>query len=201
MRAVDATRSAKLVDSRPVAEFVRNVPHDSLSVGDTAALRLLFDREYGAEYGAWEPDTPYGYSPADVHTMVFDDAELVAHVGHQLRTITVGSTSVTIAGTGGVLVDAGWRGTGLGRRAMRHAQDAMRANPSVAFGYLGCRDDVIAFYEATGWRRIHVVEHCQSWNEPGKTITASDSPILIYPVHSSLDHWPQGEVDLLGTPW
>ncbi|WP_407358239.1 GNAT family N-acetyltransferase [Microbacterium sp. LTA6] len=184
-----------------MVEHVRNVPHDSLSAGDTAELRSLFDREYAAAFGPWEPDAPYGYAPADVHTMVFDGAELVAHVGHQIRTISVGSATVTVAGTGGVLVDATRRGTGLGTRAMEHAQDAMRANPSVSFGYLGCRDEVIAFYEATGWRRIQVVEHCVSWQKPHEIITTRDSPILIYPVHSSLQEWPEGEVDLHGTPW
>ncbi len=184
-----------------MAESVRNVSHDHLSTSDVAALRTLFEREYAADLGPWNPDAPYGYSPADLHTMVFDDDELVAHVGHQLRTITVGGAPITVAGTGGVLVDAGWRGTGVGKRVMRHAQDAMQANPSISFGYLGCRDAVVAFYEATGWHRIHVVEHCESWSEPGTTITAHDSPILIYPVRSALQDWPQGEVDLLGTPW
>ncbi|WP_180968935.1 GNAT family N-acetyltransferase [Microbacterium aurantiacum] len=109
-----------------MAESVRNVPHDDLSTSDIAALRALFEREYAADLGPWNPDAPYGYSPADLHTMVIDDDdELVAHVGHQLRTITVGGAAITVAGTGGVLVDAGWRGTGVGRRVMQHAQDAM----------------------------------------------------------------------------
>ena len=30
--------------------------------------------------------------------------------------------------------------------------------PKAEFGYLGCRPEVVPFYQATGWRRIDVVE-------------------------------------------
>jgi aminoglycoside 2'-N-acetyltransferase I len=34
------------------------VEHDALSESQSAALRELFDREYRAEHGEWNPDRP-----------------------------------------------------------------------------------------------------------------------------------------------
>lgn len=101
------------------------VPHSALSGSQLDAMRELFDREYLAEHGEWHPDQPYGYSPASVHTLAYAGSALVGHVGFQVRTIGVGETEVTVAGTGGVLVDDLARGTGLGRRLMRRAQEVM----------------------------------------------------------------------------
>lgn len=61
-----------------MTDHVAIVEHDALSESQSAALRELFDREYRAEYGEWNPDRPYGYSPADVHTVIFRDSLAVA---------------------------------------------------------------------------------------------------------------------------
>ena len=75
----------------------------------------------------------------------------------------MGVCDVVVAGTGGVLVRKESRGIGLGAALMRRAQAAMRSfdvpgKPKAEFGYLGCRPEVVPFYQATGWRRIDVVE-------------------------------------------
>jgi len=41
---------------------------------------------------------------------------------------------------------------------MSHAQQAMRDDDRVSFGYLGCREEVVPFYERTGWSRVNAVE-------------------------------------------
>ena len=175
------------------------VSHRALTGSQLSALRGLFDREYLAEYGAWEPDRPYGYSPASVHTLAFADSALVGHVGFQVRTITVGEAEVAVAGTGGVLVDEVARGCGLGRRLMRHAQKAMCADERIQFGYLGCREAVVPFYESAGWQRVRGVERHASMQDPQSTVVSSDAPLLIFPTRGI--EWPTGEIDLRGTPW
>lgn len=186
----------------PSADWpIRIVQHPDLSIDDLAALRALFDSEYLADYGSWNPDQPYGYSPADVHVMVFDQERVIAHVGFQVRTITVGGVAVVVAGTGGVLVDAVHRARGVGRRAMLAAHAAMRADPRIAFGYLGCRSEVVPFYESAGWQRIHVTERCTSRIDQTTVLTETAAPLLVHPVHAQAADWPPGDVDLRGTPW
>lgn len=180
-------------------EEFRVATHRALSGSDTAALRALFDREYFAEYGPWHPDRPYGYSPASVHTLAFVDSALVGHIGFQVRKIAVGDAEVTVAGTGGVLVDEKARGSGLGRRVMRRAQQAMREDARISFGYLGCREQVVPFYESSGWRRIRAAERHVSMQDPRRSVVSADGPILIFPTRDR--DWPHGDIDLRGTPW
>ena len=148
----------------------RAVLHSDLSRRELECLRDLFDGEYFREHGPWDPDAPYGYAPADVHVGAFSDGRLLGHVGFQLRSIAVGVCDVAVAGTGGVLVRKESRGIGLGAALMRRAQAAMRSfdvpgKPRAEFGYLGCRPEVVPFYQAMGWRRIDVVERHLSMGE------------------------------------
>lgn len=163
------------------------------------ALSDLFDTEYAETHGRWNPDRPYGYSPADVHATISSGATVIAHVGFQRRSIDVGGHDVMVAGTGGVLVHPEWRGFGLGRRVMALAQRAMRDDTAVDFGYLGCREAVVAFYETCGWRRIHARESHVSISVAAETMTSDGGPILVYAAGGS--GWPSGEIDLRGTPW
>jgi len=180
-------------------EEFRVVSHGALTASQLSALRGLFDREYLAEYGGWDPDRPYGYSPASVHILAFVGSALVGHVGFQTRTLTVGEAEVTVAGTGGVLVDEVARGSGLGRRLMRRAQEAMWEDERIQFGYLGCREGVIPFYESAGWQRVRAVERHTSMQDPRSTVVSSDGPLLVFPIRGR--DWPAGEIDLRGTPW
>ena len=148
----------------------RAVLHSDLSRCELECLRDLFDGEYFREHGPWDPDAPYGYAPADVHVVVSSGGRLLGHVGFQLRSIAVGVCDVAVAGTGGVLVRKESRGIGLGAALMRRAQASMRSfdvpgKPKAEFGYLGCRPEVVPFYQATGWRRIDVVERHVSMGE------------------------------------
>ncbi len=196
----------------------RVVEHSALTPAELTALRALFDREYRSVHGEWDPEQPYGYAPASTHAIVFDAAgSAVAHVGFQRREITVGRAQVVVAGTGGVLVDDGLRGQGLGELAMSLARGAMRATPDLEYGYLGCREDVVPFYERTGWHRIRVVERSTPRSLPPETmmppetvmraeasveaVVEAGSPVLISPIRQSVDSWPPGVVDLRGRPW
>lgn len=184
-----------------MSRHVKVIQHADLSGDYLTLLRDLFDREYFADFGPWNPDAPYGYSPAGLHTLVCDGSTLLAHVGFQVRAINVGGQETTVAGTGGVLVDQSCRGVGLGREAMRHAQQAMRDHGGVDFGYLGCREHVVPFYESTGWDRIHATERHVSRVDQHSVVVAVDTPILIYPVGKQTSQWPLGDINLRETPW
>lgn len=88
---------------------------------------------------------------------------------------------------------------------MTHAQQAMRDDDRVEFGYLGCREEVASFYERTGWSRVNAVERHVSMTDAQETVTSAGAPILIFCAGASprvgAEQWPQGDIDLNGTPW
>lgn len=181
---------------------LRVTAHPDLTASDLRALRELFDHEYLDEYGDWNPDAPYGYSPADIHVTASDgDGRLLGHVGFQARTIIVGDREVLVAGTGGVLVIEAARGLGVGRRLMHRAQQSMRDDARVSFGYLGCRPAVVPFYESTGWTRIHALERHTARLNPATIVESDSAPILICPAVRAIQEWPAGHIDLLGGAW
>lgn len=69
----------------------------------------------------------------------------------------------------------------------------------LGFGYLGCREQVVPFYESCGWTRILPRE--KSIGRAGEFIVDEPGPpILILPI-ASLEPWPEGDVDLRGRAW
>ncbi|MDI3213751.1 GNAT family N-acetyltransferase [Arthrobacter sp. AL12] len=182
-------------------EALRLQRHEDLGMMELAAMQKLFDSEYLSDFGRWNPHAPYGYSPADFHVLAFQGSVLAAHVGFQRRVISVGADEVLVAGTGGVLVDPRFRGTGLGGRAMRHAQKAMRDEAEAHFGFLGCRNEVVPFYESAGWVQVHATERCLSRADQKSVIVSQGGPTLICSSSRDASEWPNGDIDLRGTPW
>ncbi|MGQ4536111.1 GNAT family N-acetyltransferase [Dermabacteraceae bacterium P13264] len=175
--------------------------HSLLSDTDLAEMRRLFDAEYRADFGEWDPDGPYGYAPADWHVLAWDGGCLVGHVGFQRRVIEIGGAEVTVAGTGGMLVASEARGSGLGRRLLLRAQLAMTEDAEADFGYLGCRPAVVGFYESAGWVRIRARESHTDRLDPTRTVVNDSSPILICPALRPVTDWPSGDIDLRGGAW
>ena len=175
--------------------------HFELTTEEIGALERHFDSEYLNEFGAWDSEQPYGYSPADTHVLAFHGRELVAHVGFQRRLILVGTRDILVAGTGGVLVDKRFRGTGIGRQTMRCAQTVMRDDAGIEFGFLGCREEVVPFYESAGWVRIYATERSLSRLDQSSKIVSAGAPNLVCSVKRHASEWPEGDIDLRGTPW
>lgn len=176
------------------------IRHEDLTSEQTAALRSLFDAEYLADFGPWDPDLPYGYAPHDVHLVAMTGTVVAGHVGWGTREIEVGGHPVVVAGVGGVLISPRARGQYLGQRLMDTARQSMTRDPDVAFGYLGCREAVAPFYESCGWTRIHAAER---WTDRNGTIIDSPagSPLFIVPISQPVDAWPVGRIDLRGRAW
>lgn len=174
------------------------IAHQELIEADLHGLRQLFDSEY-QEFGEWDPQQPYGYAPHDVHIMARNEGRVVGHVGWARREITVGTEALAIAGVGGVLISADARGVRLGSELMSWAAQSMRDRGHVAFGYLGCREQVVPFYESCGWKRILAREGSVGCGgEP--VVQEPGPPILILPI-APLEIWPDGDIDLRGRAW
>ncbi|WP_183044384.1 GNAT family N-acetyltransferase [Pseudarthrobacter phenanthrenivorans] len=184
-----------------MSEVIRVRRHVDLTARELSALQSLFDSEYLNDFGPWNPDAPYGYSPADTHVLAFRGRDVAAHVGFQGRRIAVGQDEVMVGGTGGVLVDERSRGTGLGRRVMRHTQKVMRDESDVDFGFLGCRREVVPFYESAGWIQVFATERCLSRLDQNSVVVSQGGPTLICSANRDVSEWPEGDIDLRGTPW
>ncbi|MGW9156679.1 MULTISPECIES: GNAT family N-acetyltransferase [unclassified Microbacterium] len=105
-----------------------------------------------------------------------------------------------VAGVGGVLVSPRARGERAGVRLLAHAAAAMRDAGGIEFGYLGCREAVVAFYESCGWRRISAVE--RSIARTGQpAMQPPGPPILTLALDSPPRRWPAGAIDLRGRAW
>jgi GNAT superfamily N-acetyltransferase len=180
--------------------IVEPLPHGLLSPDDVDGLRRLFDAEYLAEHGEWDPEQPYGYAPHDVHVIARAAGDVVGHVGWARRLVAVGDWEVQVAGVGGVLTAPAWRGQGLGGRLLDAARRSMIAAGGLRFGYLGCREEVVPFYRANGWLRVVAPE--TSISRRGVVVEEpAGQPLLVLPLGSPPDSWPDGPVDLRGRAW
>lgn len=186
-------------EDRPAIQLFR-VAHADLDAEMLADLRRLFDREYLAEFGDWDPEQPYGYAPHDLHVIARLDGGVVGHAGWGRREIAVGDAPAVIAGVGGVLVSPDARGLRLGQRLMGELAATMREEPGLDFGYLGCDESVVPFYESCGWRRIAAAERCV--DRSGEVVeTPAGAPLLVLPLQDQCAAWPSGPIDLRGRPW
>lgn len=176
------------------------VAHDELTAIDFVGLRRLFDAEYLNDFGEWDPDMPYGYAPHTVHVIARGNGEIVGHVGWSRRTIGVGDDEVEIAGVGGVLISDAVRGERVGSRLMASAAQSMNVARGIAFGYLGCREEVVSFYISCGWTRISAAE-CSIDRSGRPSEDPPGQPLLILPVEVEVSDWPVGAVDLRGRAW
>lgn len=180
---------------------ISSVWHREVTTEQTDQLGQLFDAEYGTDEGPWNPDAPYGYAPAELHVMEVEGGRVVGHVGTQRRMIFVGDREVLVAGTGGVLVSPSHRGQGCGARLLAAAQHTARSIAPADYGYLGCREEVVPFYESCGYKRIEVTERFRSRNGSSQTVEETGAPVMVCTGTRDVDTWPPGSVDLRGRCW
>jgi aminoglycoside 2'-N-acetyltransferase I len=179
--------------------IVRVVRHAELTCGELSGLRTLFDAEYLDEFGEWGPEQPYGYAPHDVHVIASCGNETVGHIGWARRRISVGEQDVVVAGVGGVLIADAARDVRLGNGLMHAAVESMRDIGGIDFGYLGCREAVVTFYQSCGWQRVVAAE--RSLDRRGQPVTnPPEQPLMVFPLDASAE-WPRGEVDIRGRAW
>ncbi|HFI0234757.1 TPA: GNAT family N-acetyltransferase [Streptococcus suis] len=172
---------------------------EDLLAKQVQAIKDLFDREYRDGYGEWNLKQPYGYTPQDYHLLAYQGEDLVGHMGSQVRTISVGAEESLIAGIGGVLIAPEFRGKGLGRAMMTRLLEENTQTLAVDFSYLGCREEVVPYYEACGFHRMERLE--RSIN---RLTNMSQEELSIVMIASGQKNWrnfPSGRIDLHGRPW
>src|SRR5699024_12305314 len=89
-----------------------------------------------------------------------------------------------------VLISADARGMRLGGELMGWAEQSMRDRGHLAFGYLGCREQVVPYYASCGWHRIYACE--KSIGRDGESVVDGPGPpILLRPI-ATLQLSPEG---------
>lgn len=180
--------------------WLRFVAETELSTDDHAAISALLVAAFPEYADVFRTASWYGGRPDHRLWLEKSDGRLVAHLDFERRLIGVGNRDVLVAGVGEVATHPGHQGRGLGRRLMTELRRVLTAQTPASFGYLGCREEVVSFYERVGWHRI---EQKTREIDPGsKEWTLSEGPTLILPATTPLSTWPrEGEIDLRGMWW
>jgi len=167
---------------------------------DYQEMAGLFDGEYASGWGPWTPKGGYGYARGELHALVRARGLLVGYGATGRRFVSVGGVEVVVAGTGGVITRADCRGRGMGRSVLAALAEASRTWAAADFSLLGCRAEVVGFYESCGFVRVANPVRDISPRD-GASVVQGQGPTLVSPGTKSMGEWPEGLVDLRGLPW
>ena len=180
--------------------LLRFVAEAELSAGDHAGISALLTAAFPEHAYAFRAASWYGARPDHRLWLEDSDGAPVAHLDFERRLIGVGDREVLVAGVGEVATHPQWQGRGLGRRLMAELLRVLTAETPVGFGYLGCREEVVGFYERVGWHRIY--QKIREIDPGSGKWTVSEGPTLILPATAPLSAWPyEGTIDLRGMWW
>jgi aminoglycoside 2'-N-acetyltransferase I len=179
---------------------VHLVDERDISPEQDAAIRALLVSAFSRESAEHFRTSSY-WGPRPTHRLWLEDRDqaIVAHLDLETRTIQVGDVDVLVAGVGEVATAPGLQGSGVGRRMMAELQRVLKSEAPVSFGILQCGDQVLGFYESTGWQRIDVLVRAIH-PDSGQWDTVINN-VLITPGMLPISAWPEGPVDLRGLLW
>jgi aminoglycoside 2'-N-acetyltransferase I len=143
---------------------------------------------YGEQFWAERP-------PFTCRIFARSGDEIVGHLGIGTRVIAAGDQDVRVGGIGGVRTRESWRGKGIATLLLRRAEEAMRDDLSLPFGFMTCRPEIAPVYLRLGWREV-----------AGPTVVGEGSEAKRYAGLSLIlplgdDAWPDGAIDLRGRSW
>jgi GNAT superfamily N-acetyltransferase len=161
----------------------------SLTEEERQALFFWGENIFGSE------DLRYKWRGKELHFLLEDGGRPVGHVGLLRHTVSAGGRAVRVAGVGGVVTRPEAQGHGLAQRGMRHAAEFFCHEWGVEFGFLFCRDALVAFYERLGWQ---VVPDPVEIEQPGGPVVCSMN-VMVLPCGGR--RWPEGPVVLHSFPW
>jgi len=136
------------------------------------------------------------FQPKDRHVGLRDDSgRLVASTGIVLAEVEVDRERFPVVGLGGVIVNAGYRGRGLGRRVVQAAlTKARKLGP--AFAILFCHDDRAGLYRKLGFTPVDA--EVVVWQSAGYAPMPQQT--MWRPLHEKRE-WPTGRVVVHSLPF
>ena len=127
---------------------------------------------------------------------VWQDGDLVSHIGAQVRSGLHNGSPVLIGGIGAVKTHPAARGKGYAGAGLAHAIDFLTSEQHADFSLLVCRDVLIPFYQKLGW---NLFEGELLFDQPsGKQSFTHHRPMVI---GGKLSPPLNGAIDLCSLPW
>jgi len=180
--------------------FFRLLEEADLKPQDHERISSLLVAAFPQHVNTFSQKSYWGSMPEYRLLLENPSGELLAHLEFGLRTIGVGPQESKIAGIGAVATRPDVQGQHLGRALFKHLHSLLLERFGVDFGYLGCREAVVGFYQKVGFVRfdqtvLELNPDTGEWQE-------STYPNMVLPVCEPLEAWPgTGRVDLRGMPW
>lgn len=149
----------------------------------------------------WGPDV-FGaealnlqWRPKDWHFLVYENDQLVSHVGVVKHVVAIGEQQATVGGIGSVVTVPAAQGKGYASTALQQATKFMREELMVEFGLLFCLARMIPFYQRFGWQEVRepvIID------QPSEKIL---SPLVVMVLPCRSQTWLAGTVKLESLPW
>lgn len=163
---------------------------------ETRALRDLVDAVYPGSTPDSDPTRAREWERPKWAVLVsVDSGDLVSHTGIVSREATVDGSPVLIGGIGGVATDPRHRGKGYAPLGMSRALDFLLARKA-DFALLVCRDDLVAYYTALGWRLFTGTVLDTQFGEP-EVFTFNN--VMVGDLAAEAPR--EGTIDLRGPAW
>lgn len=137
----------------------------------------------------------FRWRPKDLHFLLYDDGKPLSHVGILKHVISVNGEPATVAGVGGVVTVPEAQGKGHACRLLQHAAEFFEREWNVDAGLLFCRPELMAYYEALGWKEFVgpvLIE---------QTDGNIASPLCVMTLPLTERNWAAGNIELRSFPW
>ena len=135
------------------------------------------------------------WRPKDLHFLLYSDGEPVSHVGVLKHVVRLKGKPATLGGVGGVVTVPEAQKKGFARRLMQHTAKFFAREWNVDAGLLFCLPQMMAYYEALGWRGVKgpvLIEQPH-----GKVV----SPLRVMVLPLREEDWTSGRIELRSLPW
>lgn len=171
-----------------------------LSPTEHDAISQLLMKAFPRDAEVFRNASWYGARPDHRLWLENEVGEVISHLDFEQRLIGVGDRDILVAGVGEVATHPEYTKQGLGRKLMTELHRVLIERTPVDFGYLGCLEEVVGYYQRVGWHRIK--QKVQQIDPRSGEWTISAGPTLILSAGAQLSAWPvNGMVDLRGMWW
>jgi aminoglycoside 2'-N-acetyltransferase I len=165
-----------------------------LDAATLAAARALLDEVFGEDMD----DPSWDAALGGVHTLVWEDGELIGHAAVVQRRLVYAGRALRTGYVEGVAVRADRRRRGVGAAMMEELERVIRA--AYELGALGATDEGAALYLSRGWRQWQGQTWALSPSGPVRT-ESEDGDIYVLESGMALDlsrpltcDWREGDV-------
>lgn len=172
------------------------VKSERLSVQQEEALDQLGAAVYPPNEGAPLPGASVAWASPQWSILLWEQDELVTHVGLLVREIIQDGKLQRIGGLGAVATHPARQGKGFASQAMRAAAQWFDRDRAVPYALLFCRPNLIPFYERLLWKPFMGQVFVEQ--PEGKIqFTVNETMVLDVREQAPLS----GVLDLNGLPW